>query len=222
MYDYEIDVFVPTETPPAEGFPVIYVLDGQRYAQMMQIILNVQLRNASFNQVGPAVIVSIGHREADNPQQRFYDFTSASTKVKGHAATMENGGAAIFQRYLQQLMNDLAAKYPINEKMQILFAHSLGGLFALWNYKAYKSFQQYIVISPSLWWDDAALLKEQLPLHSPLFLAVGGDEGDMKEDLEHFAKLNHLAIQIIAEENHTSVVSAIMNQVLRFIESNRQ
>ena len=50
----------------------------------------------------------------------------------------------------------------INRQEQVLIGHSLGGLttlHALFRHTA--SFQQFVAISPSIWWNDCAVLKHE-------------------------------------------------------------
>lgn len=44
-YSYIVDIYEPNEIPPAEGFPVIIVLDGTRYNKLMYETMAMQLRN---------------------------------------------------------------------------------------------------------------------------------------------------------------------------------
>ena len=44
----------------------------------------------------------------------------------------------------------------------ILFGHSLGGLFVLHTmYKHPDAFQTWLALSPSVWWDDRSVLKDE-------------------------------------------------------------
>lgn len=220
MYTYDINVWVPDEEAPEEGFPVVYVLDGQRYAQMMQLILREQLRNRKKTGVMPMIIVSIGHQEIHNPEQRFYDFTTPSEHLPGRAASMKNGGAEQFQAYLKDVMQEIAMNYPVNSKNQMLFGHSLGGLFTLWSYIQSPMFHAYAAISPSIWWDEHALLQQTPNEERPLFLAVGSEEKEMVNAAQVFSENLSIEAQVMKNENHASVIPSVMSQVLRFFKEN--
>lgn len=110
--------------------------------------------------------------------------------------------------------------YPVNRQSQMLFGHSLGGLFALWNYSQKPLFRAFAAISPSIWWNNHALLQQTPKEQHPVFLAVGENEGEMVDDAVNYAKSFELTPHIIANENHASVVPTVMSQVLRFFKEN--
>ena len=80
QYDYPTEVYVPSGEAPEEGFPVLFVLDGQRYSQMIYSVLENQLRNARKTKVKPRIIISVGHNDDDPINRRFYDFTAPAEK----------------------------------------------------------------------------------------------------------------------------------------------
>lgn len=72
-YSYEICVSIPKQTPPIEGFPVHYVLDGSFYFQHARDVVKLQSRNTLETQIEPAIVVGIGHAEETMHARRFYD-----------------------------------------------------------------------------------------------------------------------------------------------------
>src|SRR5690606_18835970 len=117
------------------------------------------------------------------------------------------GGADDFLAFLtKDLRDDLSRRFPVNPSRHILSGHSFGGLFALRVLLSRpESFQKYIALSPSIWWDDRRLLKEidegirQLPddRQTDVLIAVGADETPgrpriskfMVADVQHVAEL---------------------------------
>jgi predicted alpha/beta superfamily hydrolase len=56
---------------------------------------------------------------------------------------------------------DIEKRFRIDRTRQTLAGHSLGGLFTLRTLMNHPDwFQTYLALSPSIWWHDAALLKE--------------------------------------------------------------
>ena len=64
---------------------------------------------------------------------------------------------------------------------EVLFGHSLAGYYVLWQlFHHQASFQRYIAISPSIWWNEHELLgyastflKERPFAYEKLFIGVG-------------------------------------------------
>lgn len=235
-YSYIVDIYIPDEAPPTEGFPVILVLDGTRYSKLFHETLTNQLRNHRKTQVEPAIIVGIGHEEKDIPIQRFYDFTAPADHyhfpVRRGKVMQEfpAGGSVHLMDYIvQQIIPVLQEKYKINDKKISLYGHSLGGLFVLWSYLSFPdSFYKYVAISPSLWWNNHELFEllpqTSQPLTAPLYIAVGGEEGDMVDDAQNFVEMsskkwNNCEFYIAESENHASVIPTTMSRVLRFLKS---
>ncbi|MGN7477378.1 alpha/beta hydrolase [Solibacillus silvestris] len=235
-YSYNIEIFSLDEAPPADGFSVIIVLDGTRYGRILHEILANQLRNRAKTGVEPAVIVGIGHYEKDIPNQRFYDFTAPAAHYhfpvrRGKVMKeMPAGGAVQLMDYLlHQIIPMICSKYAVNAKKISLYGHSLGGLFVLWSYLTYPSaFYKYIALSPSIWWNNHELLKMMQQAENcftaPLYIAVGGEEGDMVDDAQKFfhmikEKTMNSEFYIAADENHASVIPATISRVLRFLKT---
>ncbi|MBD8034039.1 alpha/beta hydrolase [Solibacillus merdavium] len=237
-YPYIVDIYVPDEAPPADGFSVIIVLDGTRYSKLFYETLTNQLRNRIKTEIEPAIIVGIGHQEEDIPKQRFYDYTALAAEYhfpvrRGRAMKeVPAGGAEFFMDYLlHQIMPMLYEKYAIDKKKVSIYGHSLGGLFVLWSYLAYPNvFYKYTAISPSIWWNNHELLTMLQHVKNcystPLYITVGGNEGDMVVDAENFfekANLKGIKSELyIAEgENHASVIPTTLSRVLRFLKSTK-
>lgn len=235
-YSYIVDIYIPDEAPPKEGFPVILVLDGTRYSKLFHETMTNQLRNRRKTLVEPAIIVGIGHEEKDLANQRFYDFTAPADHYhfpvrRGKVMyELPAGGSVQLMDYIeQQIIPMLQEKYKINDKKISLYGHSLGGLFVLWSYLSHPdSFYKYVAISPSIWWNNHELFgilqQAEQPFKAPLYIAVGGEEGDMVDDAQKFVamaseKWNNCKFYIADSENHASVIPTTMSRVVRFLKS---
>lgn len=235
-YDYIIDVFVPDEAPPTEGFSVVLVLDGTRYARLMYETVTNQLRNRAKTGVEPAIIVGIGHQESDIPKQRFFDFTAPALEYKfpirrgREMEPMPAGGAEkLMQFILMQVIPMMSEKYHVNRDKISLYGHSLGGLFVLWSYLKHPgSFSKYVALSPSIWWNEHELFTTLRNARgnyiAPLYISVGGGEGDMVDDAQKFYFIGKekgidSEFYIAEQENHASVIPTTMSRVLRFLKS---
>ncbi|WAA09181.1 alpha/beta hydrolase-fold protein [Fervidibacillus albus] len=239
--DYDINVFMPDSEVPIDGFPVIYVLDGLSYYSFARDTIRLQYINSKKTGIIPAIIVGIGHKKNEMRQRRFIDFTGPAEQliVPHHAKGKipeEYGGAEQFLSFIENELKPLVEqKYSINKREQSLFGHSLGGYFALWCQFTHPSlFQNYIAISPSVWWNEKELLNmcttycmEKKHSNRHTFIGVGEKEGFMVDDAQEIVKIllshQHSTEYYVApEENHASVVPTVISRAFRFVLTKNQ
>lgn len=185
---YRIFIAIPKEAPPPEGYPVLYVLDGNAVAGMLSDYARTQGRTQG-GLIEPAVLVAIGYPgdEAHNMPRRAQDLTPApATPGSGtYLKPEDTGNANAFLAFLiDELKPAIAARFAVNPARQGLMGHSFGGLFTLHAlFTRPDAFSTFIAASPSLWWADGAILKEEAafaahppPSHRELLITVGGYE----------------------------------------------
>ncbi|WP_326914627.1 alpha/beta hydrolase [Sphingopyxis chilensis] len=193
-----VSVAPPAGPMPDSGVPVLYVVDGDLLFGMAAEIARAVSSVAAF----PAhYVVGIGYDAAyaDFLKLRTADLTppigvEALEKLGGLAAAIggdRNGGADAFLAFLTDTLRpEIAARYPkAAEGPQILFGHSLGGLFAAHALLTRPdSFAVFIASSPSLWWNGFAILGElpafgerlaTLPRQPRVFVDVGAKEQEL-------------------------------------------
>lgn len=162
--DYLIQVALPRGTQPENGFPVLYVLDGN-----VRFPLALAARENLFHggrQDDPStwMIVAIGYPGAERLDRvaRTEDYTPPASDLSdtGDLSGHPQGGAGRFLTFIEQrLKPELVDRFPIDESRQALFGHSYGGLFTLYAMlERPQAFSDYIAISPSLWWNGLYLL----------------------------------------------------------------
>lgn len=176
---YRIYVAKPAwaEAPPPKGYPVIYLTDGDfnfntfADAVMMQSI---------GREAKPAYVVGIGYGKdwQTASRTRCADLTPSppdpATRAALEASPLTKGAsygeAEGFHRFLtEELRPQIEAAYPTDRSDTILFGHSFGGLFALhvlFNHP--EAYQTYLVNSPSINWNNGAILKDEAKLEVPL------------------------------------------------------
>jgi uncharacterized protein len=138
----------------------------------------------------PVVIAGVGY-QTDDPREvmtrRARDLTptSAAPPPVVPLPPLSFGGASEFLAALQQDVCPTVEKHiQADASSRVLVGHSFGGLCGLYSlFHRPETFDGYIVISPSLWWDDRVVLRYEqawsethLSLPARLFLAVGGGE----------------------------------------------
>lgn len=154
--DRVLNIALPQGYHPdsAARYPVIYLLDGSADEDFIHVTGAVQF--ASFpwvDRVKPSIVVGITNVD------RKRDLTFPSTVAKDKADFPTTGGSAAFMRFIaKEMIPFMDANYRTTRE-RTLIGQSLGGLFAteLLLRMPYL-FQHYIIVSPSLWWDDGSAL----------------------------------------------------------------
>jgi len=159
--EYRILVSAPSGPPPQRGFPVLYVLDGDAwFGTAIEIA-----RMREYEKLAPAIIVGVsypGRRFFD--LRRSYDFTPpGSIDEEMREAGAAVGGADEFLAFLDEKLKPwVRQRYRVDPGAEILFGHSLGGLFALHAlYTAPDSFDVYLIASPSILFSNHIVLKRE-------------------------------------------------------------
>lgn len=164
---YRLFVSVPGTPPPAQGFPVFYVLDGNASFPVAAWVARTLERRQQVTGQTPPLVVGIGYPgNADfDVAARRRDYTIASTglAVGGSAYDEgEQGGAEAFLDFIEQEVKPLVAQHhPVDPERQALFGHSFGGLLALHAlFTRPSSFSAFVASSPSIWWQGRQVLRE--------------------------------------------------------------
>ena len=150
-----LNVYLPEHySDPGQSFPVLLLLDGGEQEDFHHITGLAQI-NAAYG-FGQEVIV-VGIEGVD----RRHDLTSPSTVAEDLKRAPTSGGAAAYRRFLvEEIEPWVAAHYRTNGRTGII-GESLAGLFVLESLlTAPASFDDYIAVSPSLWWNGGSLSRE--------------------------------------------------------------
>ncbi len=211
----KLNVYLPTyyQYDSLKNYPVIYLLDGSLDEDFIHVAGLVQFCSFSWIKDLPESIV-IGIANVDRKR----DFTFPTRNKKDKKEFPTTGGSAKFIDFLksevQPLVND---RFRTNDTTTVI-GQSLGGLLATEIlFKQPALFDNYVIISPSLWWDDQSLLKYPLnsrALTKNIFVGVG-KEGDIMENdasaLYNKVKaredgINHIHFQYFPERDHGDVL----------------
>lgn len=186
---YHLFVDAPRSAEPA---PLVLVLDGDdQFSSMREAAREL----AEAGTIPPLLLVGVGYgggyRSKRNRRAR--DYTPSALNDE----PMETGGADAFLSFVQaELLPALRQRHTFPADAIGVTGHSLGsllGLHALFQPK--PIFQRFLISSPSIWWDDRAILKSAAALrlnHDSLpanvYLSVGADDSpSMTGDLELLA-----------------------------------
>lgn len=241
---YRIIVAQPEGEPPASGYPVIYLLDGNSVFGTMAEAMRLQGRRPDKTGVDPAIIVGIGYEtEAPFAPDRFFDYTPVPsteyTRRSDGAELPEQGGAAAFLQFIEEeLKPRIASEFRIDPNRQTIFGHSLGGLFVLYAlFTKPTAFRHYIAGSPSIHWSKEFLLEQERtftarirkePVNVRLLLGVGELEKShvsrncesARELAERLSSLADWGVSAVykefEDEGHVSVLPVLISRALRF------
>jgi predicted alpha/beta superfamily hydrolase len=160
--DYLIQVSIPDSPPPAGGYPVLYVLDGNARFPLAVVGRDSLTLRGPDGGTSPWLIVGVGYPDTRrfDSKARSEDYTPAvpgMPKVDSRGRPV--GGAEHFQDFLQdQLLPQIADRFDVDASRRALLGHSYGGLFALYTALTRpRLFSDYLAISPSLWWGEGFL-----------------------------------------------------------------
>lgn len=161
--EYRIHIAWPEEPPPPGGFPLVILLDGDASFATLVETLRRTCRRTEATNVAPAVLVGVGYpdvRQYDF-ERRTFDYTFGPPAHRAPADKQRSGGGEAFLDFLDGvLIPRVAAAFPIAPDRRALFGHSLGGLFVINACLRRPSLvRTWLSVSPSLWWDKAAVLR---------------------------------------------------------------
>lgn len=153
-----LNIYLPDGYSPNDTsrYPVIYLLDGSADEDFIHIAGLVQFNNFPWINLLPKTIV-VGI--ANTNRKRDFTFPSALESDKKYIPA--SGGSANFISFLEkELQPYIKKKYKANND-KTLIGQSLGGLLATEVLLTKPTlFNKYIIISPSVWWNNGSLLKQ--------------------------------------------------------------
>ncbi|MBV6443242.1 MAG: Ferri-bacillibactin esterase BesA [Saprospiraceae bacterium] len=213
-----LNIYLPEGYSPDSSatYPVIYLLDGSADEDFIHIAGLVQYCNFPWVNILPKSIV-VGIANVD----RRRDFTFPTTIEADKKSYPTTGKSMEFIAFMEkELQPYIEANYKTNGHKTII-GQSLGGLLATEILiKKPLLFRDYIIISPSLWWDKESLLSVQpaiAPAQSPqktrIYIGVGKEGEIMKKDARRlyrkFKALKDKNIEIryeyLSREDHATI-----------------
>lgn len=193
-----LNIYLPESYHPdsVNTYPVIYLLDGSQDEDFIHIAGLVQFGSFSWINMLPESIV-VGIANVDRKR----DFTFPTSIKQDQQDFPTSGGSAAFMNFLEEELQPLVNGRYRTTDSQTLIGQSLGGLLATEIlFKKPELFDHYIIISPSLWWDDESLLQlAPAAFQSPKSIYVGvGKEGEI---MERDARDLHQKLEALQRKN---------------------
>lgn len=217
--DREINVYVPDIPEWGESYfdmplHILYVVDGGLDQDFFHIaaLSNLTLINAERQ---PMIVVGV------RTHDRRPEISPNPTDPRYKTDEFEGwGGSHDFRRHLiEEVKPFVEARYDTGR--EVIIGESLAGLFIVETFlEAPESFDDYIAISPSLWWDDRRLSKqspELLAAHGAsdrrLYLTMADEGGTMRLGLDELLDAlsrqeNSIAVKFVdraENDTHASI-----------------
>jgi len=176
-----LNIYLPSSYSQGKikSYPVIYLLDGSKDEDFIHVAGIVQFGSFSWiNMLPESIVVGIGNVD------RKRDFTYPSQNKLDQKEFPSSGKSGEFIKFIEkELQPFINASYRTNQERTII-GQSLGGLLATEIlFKRPQLFDNYIIVSPSLWWDDEKLLDlkpKEYDSKKSIYIA-GGKEGEVME-----------------------------------------
>ncbi|MBZ8142676.1 esterase [Rubrivivax gelatinosus] len=156
---YRIFVSAPDAPPPAAGYPVLVVLDGNAAFPVAAFLARSVAARRERTGHPPVLVVGVGYPgEADfdvAARRRDYTVGVGEPGEEGH-----EGGAERFLDFVErELKPRIAERHRLDARRQALFGHSFGGLLVLHAALTRPaSFSTFLASSPSIWWNGRRVL----------------------------------------------------------------
>jgi predicted alpha/beta superfamily hydrolase len=232
-----LNIYLPEgyATDDTARYPVVYLLDGSADEDFIHVAGLYQFNNFSWiNRVPKSIVVGIANVD------RKRDFTFQSSVAPERKQFPSSGHSGQFIDFIEKELQPFIDRKYRAAKGKTIIGQSLGGLLATEIlFKRPGLFDQYIIISPSLWWSNGALLdsglKTAMPsIRRPTGVYVGvGKEGltpghhprVMEVDANLLAeKINgagnsfiRVYLDYLPQENHATIAHQALFNALRLL-----
>ena len=168
-----------------ENWPVVYLVDGGVEQDFIPVAGFAALATLS-GQYEEFILVGI------ETVDRRHELTTPSTVAFDVENLPTNGGADEFRTYIREEVQPLIDDTYRTSGENAILGESLAGFFIVDTFlRAPSSFDHYIAVSPSVWWEERALTlsaagylaAEEFPANRSIYLTAA-DEEDILDGLE--------------------------------------
>ncbi|MFC0250524.1 alpha/beta hydrolase [Massilia consociata] len=248
--DYQLYVALPDSYRDSrKRYPVLFVVDANYAFPVVRNIASRLHKHAGMEEV---IVVGLSYAKGDaGTYSRRRDYTPTTPRRHSYRSDMPGrqpafGEAAAYGRFVTAEVFPLVARlYRADMGRKVFVGHSYGSLLGLQMLLSQpRSFEHYILGSPSLWYDagimferEKAYAAQHRDLPASVFFGIGGlerlapgkrrsrseEDADMVEDLREFdAALNarrfpglKTRLRVFDDEDHASVFPFVLTHGLR-------
>lgn len=155
-----LNMYLPEGYNPNDTikYPVTYLLDGSADEDFIHVVGLYQFNSFEWiNRVPKSIIVGIATVD------RKRDYTYPTTVEDDRKRYPTTGHSDKFMAFIEKELQPYIEKKYKTTNSKTIIGQSLGGLFVTEVlFKKPFLFNNYIIISPSLWWDNGSIL-DQMP-----------------------------------------------------------
>lgn len=233
--DRILNIYLPEGYDKAVKYPVIYLLDGSADEDFVHVVGIVQFNTFPWiERIPKSIVIGIANTN------RKYNFTAVSKRPADQKMIPKNGGSTQFIDFIEKELQPYVDKKYSTTHSRMIIGQSLGGLLATEIlFTRPRLFNKYVIISPSIWWNDGALLKENpdvlkqtYPMPTDIYIGVGKEgsmDGTKNHIMENDAKLLYEKIKqgrapglkvyfnYLPEESHATVTHQAIFNAFRLI-----
>lgn len=220
-------------------YPVVYLLDGSADEDFIHIVGLYQFDSYPWiDRVPKSIVVGIANVD------RKRDFTFPTTIEADRNAYATTGHSDRFIDFIEkELQPYIQDTYKTNASKTII-GQSLGGLLATEILLKHPTlFNQYIIVSPSLWWDNGSLLNmnsiilaDSFNTKTEIYLGVGKEglspgahprsmETDVKQLAQKLKNSKSKSVttyfDYLPEEDHATILHLAVYNALWLLNSSK-
>lgn len=222
-----LNIYLPLGFDKSKSYPVMYVLDGSIHEDFLHIVGLTQFFHLQFK-MPDCIVVGISNVD----RKRDFTFHTDLKELKDEYPT--TGYSEKFIQFLETELQPYIQNEFHTTGTNYLLGQSLGGLLATEILlKKPNMFSHYLIVSPSLWWDNESLLKQSKSLLAAqkttnkvqyVYVSVGGKEaGIMKREAKKLANnlkqadFPNLKIDFLqlSKENHATILHQSINEAFK-------
>jgi predicted alpha/beta superfamily hydrolase len=234
--DYIIQVGLPIGYAPSKkSYPVLYVLDGDKSFGMTKEIADWLMWSKEIKDI---IVVGISYGQGMDAwwQKRARDYSHCADTINVKWVK-EAGGADNFLKFVKnELFPVINQNYKTNQDSIAIMGLSLGGMLGTYIlFTQPELFKGYIIIAPSLGWNNNSILKMEdefyknhKELNKLLYMAYGSLDNNKvlvvnpsKDFMQTIQKRNYTGLKFVPEvlegETHISVYATALTHGLKTI-----
>lgn len=226
--DYQLFIAAPPDyKTTGKTYPTVYMLDAD---YSFALVRNVVQHFVERENLPPLILVAVAYPGAAQDhalyqRSRTRDYTPTFVATGGYGPQFQKysgGGPRFAAFFASELIPLIEKRFPASKDDRTIIGHSYGGLFGAYLLLTKPElFQRYILVSPSLWYDNQIALhleeaqaKTGARLDAHVFLGVGALESpEMSDGLTTLGQRLlarkdpglKVDIQIYGNETHNSV-----------------
>lgn len=226
-----VNIYLPEgyNEKDSTSYPVIYLLDGSADEDFIHIAGLIQFLNFPWVNILPKSIL-VGIANVDRKR----DFTFPTSVSQDKIESPTSGGSENFISFIEKELQPFIEKNYKTNSFKTIIGQSLGGLLATEIlFKKPALFTRYIIVSPSLWWNNESLLSTKPILSNSssvqptsVYIAVGNEGKIMKNDAHrlisilrsYLPKKTVIHFQYFPHEDHATILHRAVYDAFEYLK----